>query len=471
MKKIILIVLLVLFGLCLAYVGFNRIDAKADPGMFSAKDLPEADFDYDNGFYRLWTLGLDDAKDVEAPAVKERYRRLFDPRFDNGKEIAAFDGEKHNKKETSIERRLGSVLRAEMRRVLEIGAAPPPPIGRLLAKKEDFARFREAQPVLLRRYEDFLASPTYQDFTLPRPYSPIPNLITWLNLAKVRVMLAVIDAADGMWLEAADSLLRQADFCKKAIAGHGTLIGNLIGKATLTLSLQGLAYLMNQKECPEAVFARVLEALPPIRYEEYGTRNGFIGEFLFSRHIIEHASAATIRSSLQSAEGFFPIFLLQKNRTLNDYLEYLQNVIELEASPLQGDLESVFAPRVRSRRAFWWLRNPTGKRLFDLMVPNMGMVAYKALRTRSIYDMTRISAELHLRYDPARSVQENLSVLATYQTLDPCSGKPYIWNEERQVLYGVGLDRVDGGGAYDPQTFRTDVILPIVLYLRGDSEK
>ena len=74
-------------------------------------------------------------------------------------------------------------------------------------------------------------------------------------------------------------------------------------------------------------------------------------------------------------------------------------------------------------------------------------------------------------YDPAKSVQENLDLLASYQTVDPCSGKPYIWNEDKQILYSIGIDRVDGGGTYDRETIRTDVVLPCVLYLRADVDQ
>lgn len=468
MKKTVLIVLLVLLGLCLAYVAFNRIDAKADPGLYTAGDLLPDDFGYENGFYRLWTLGLDDALDVETPEAKETYRRFFDPRFGNEKELAAFDSAKY-KKDTSIIARLGGELHLELKKISDIGNAPPLPLERLLAKKEAFLCFRGKEAVMLRRYEGLLASRSFQDFTRPRAESPIPNLLTWLKLAQVRVMLAVIDASDGKWTEAVDALARQADFARMAVAGSRTLITNLVGKSVLVTSLQGLAYLMNQKECPPEVFSRVLAALPPIRYEEYGTRSAFIGEFLFSRHLVESAAKGLKLPDVIGVKGFHPAPLLQKNRTLNDYFRQLQALLDLEADPLHGEPSDVLAPRKRRQGVFWWLRNETGKTLLDIMLPNLGTVVFKSLRARSIYDMTRISAGLHLRFDPSRSIQQNLDALESYRRItDPCSGRPYIWNGEKQVLYGVGLDRVDNGGTYNPQTVRTDVVLPVALHVRAE---
>ena len=469
MKKTVLIVLLALLGLLLLYVGFNRIDAKADPGLFSAKDLPDADYDYENGYYRLWTLGLDDTVDVEAVAVKERYRRLFDPQFDNDKEIGAFAFTRHNKVETNITERLGRDLLQEIGRIGRVGDAPPPPLATMLVKREAFLRFRERQPRILQRYQRLLSSGFFQDFSLPRADCPIPNLVTWLRLAKLHIGLSLVDAADGKWAEAADAMIRQMEFAKKAVAGSRVLITNLVAKAVLNLSVQGLAYLMNQEECPAEVFSRVLAALPPIRYEEYGSRNGLIGEFLFFHEIVDLAAKGFKLSDVIGVKGFHPAPLLQKNRTLNDYFRQLQALLRLETDPLQGDPGEALAPRKRQKGAFWWLRNGTGKILLDVSSSNLGVVVFKSLRARSIYDMTRISAELHLRHDPSRSVQENLNLLETYrQTPDPCSGKPYIWNGKKQVLYSEGLDRIDGGGTYDKTSARTDVVLPVVLYIRAE---
>jgi hypothetical protein len=468
MKKIILVILLVLLGLCFLYVVFNRFDARPVPGMFSSKDLPAANFDYENGYYRLWTLGLDDKVDVESAAVKERYRRLFDPQFDNVKEIREFDVDQY-KKETSLDRRMGKTLLPGMRMVDRIGDAPPVSFSEIIARREEFERFRQEQALIRQRYLALLGSDCFQDFTAPRALSPVPNLLLWLRLAKVHVGLSLVDAADGKWAEAADALLKQMDFGKKAVAGSGTLITNLVAKAVLNLSTQGLAFLMNQKDCPAEVFSRILEGMPPLRYEEYGSRNSFIGEFLFTRSSLGHFDAATRKAfGLDWMAGLLAPLGLQKNRTLNAYYDYIRAILEVESAPLQGKPLRILEPRKYRQGAFWWLRNPTGKSWMDHVTPNLGVVVFKALRARSLYDLTRISAELHLRYDPVKTVQENLNRLATYQVMDPCSGKPYIWNEEKQVLYSVGLDRVDGGGAYDRTTVRTDVVLPCILYVQAE---
>lgn len=469
MKKVALIILSVLLGLFLLFVVCNRFDARPTAGMFTANDLAAANFDYDNGYYRIWTLGLDDAVDVEAIQVKDKYRRLFDPQFDNDKEIRDFNGKQY-RQETDSKKRLGKVILAELHMIGQIGDTPPISLQKMLRNKNEFVRFRERQQVLLQRYQGLLASDFFQDFTAPNFYSPIPNLLTWLHLAKVQVGLSLVDASAGKWMEATDALIKQMDFGKRAVAGSRLLINNLVAKAILSLSAQGLSFLMNQKECPASVYSRVLAGMPPLRLEEYGSRNAFISEFLFTRSVLDDFNAEMKNEfGLVGMARFFAPFGLQKNRTLNEKYEYSRIFLEAEASPLQIDPQQVLSPRQYRQGFFWWWWNPTGKMFLEVATANLGTVVFKSLRIKSLYDMTRISAELHLRYDPQKSVHENLGLLTTYQAKDPCSGKPYIWNDKKQILYSIGIDQVDNGGSVDTTTVFTDVALPCILYVQAKS--
>ncbi|MCK4944370.1 MAG: hypothetical protein KAS65_12380, partial [Candidatus Aminicenantes bacterium] len=69
-----------------------------------------------------------------------------------------------------------------------------------------------------------------------------------------------------------------------------------------------------------------------------------------------------------------------------------------------------------------------------------------------------------LYYQPGTPVRQILKGLESYKTVDPCSGSPYIWNSEKQILYSLGVDRDDDGGTYSYNTYYdTDYILPVIL--------
>ena len=62
------------------------------------------------------------------------------------------------------------------------------------------------------------------------------------------------------------------------------------------------------------------------------------------------------------------------------------------------------------------------------------------------YEMTRISAELHLNPESNESVTVFLEELAARNIVDPFSGNPYLYNEEKGVLYSVGKNGTDDSG-------------------------
>jgi hypothetical protein len=62
-------------------------------------------------------------------------------------------------------------------------------------------------------------------------------------------------------------------------------------------------------------------------------------------------------------------------------------------------------------------------------------------------------------------VEEILKELETYQSLDPCSGKPYVWEPEKKVLYSIGTDGVDNEGVEKLNEEKgSDFVIPVVFY-------
>ena len=87
-----------------------------------------------------------------------------------------------------------------------------------------------------------------------------------------------------------------------------------------------------------------------------------------------------------------------------------------------------------------------------------------AQEIKAKYDMTAILAELHLKYRAGNKVENILKELKTFKQIDLCSGKPYKWNKEKKVLYGIGTDLKDDKGRenlIDHQN--SDFAVPVVL--------
>lgn len=451
---------MVLGVLLLLFVVFNLFDAGVNPGAFTAKDIPSATFAKANGYYRLWTLSEPPGTDIESDEVTDRYRRLFDPAFDNEKYIREFDHSEYREGAGEYSNK----LRVDWPSFREGDWKAS-----LLSQREAIESAKIDAGFLLERYRKMIHSEVFEDFTSFTIKAHTPNLLVWLRTSKMYTAGLTLEAVDGNWEPAVNALLRQVGFYKKAVKGSRILFVNLISKAMMKNALYSLAFLMNLEECPADIFRRVHEGLSPITYEEFGNRTCFIGEYLMWDSFVE--KDIYNEYGVKPAHVFIALFM-QKNRTKRYHFDMIKELVDNEAvPPYKWDFDLAEGPPRMDKSIFsgwfWWLRNPIGKVVYmNTWSPNFLSTILKGYHLKTVYDMTRISAELHLKYTPGKPVEEILNGLETYRTLmDPCSGKPYIWNGKKQVLYSLGTDRDDDGAKSILVTsMDTDFVLPVVLH-------
>ncbi len=471
MKKITKIglrVLVVLVALGAVYIGFNQVDAP--PARFevgegidtsSLQGLVDSiwarpSFDKNNGYYRMWSLTEPVDADIESEALFLKYRRMHDPQYDNGKYLKEW--EQTLKKEYDK-------YRQKRREILEkngtfdswSGSSVRDWASMILAKKEALLELKSNFQVFLDRYQKLMDSELFEDFTIARIDATIPNLLGWLNVARLYNTVYMLEALEGNWEKGVSHLLDHIKFTKKVIKNSRTIILNLVGKAMMRESLYGLVSLMNEPEFPKALYEKVIDGLPPLTYEEYGTK----------------ALVAEAYMDCQAKKGNL---LMQKNRTRQYFYDYYAKLVNSEKIPPYRWESHPLEKRDVKTGWFWWLQNPAGKILFDKyqQTPpgknNLFLVVYKSFWLKADYDITRISAELHLNYVPGKPVQEILDSLPTYRTwVDTCSGKPYKWDDQKQVLYSFGIDRDDDGGVYRKNTLDLDIPIPVILYIKNEN--
>ncbi|MCP5104105.1 MAG: hypothetical protein GY950_12035 [bacterium] len=450
---------LVLLGVFVLYIVINLFDTGAIPGAYTKKDVAAATFDKTNGYYRLWTLSEPKGVDIEPDEVTDKYRRLFDPQFDNEKYLAAYDFMAYRK---GVHEHLKKII-----------IDWPPFEGdryeRLLAQEAGIEKAKIDAAFLLDRYEKMIAGGVFEDFSAFNYETPIPNLLTWLKVSKLYTAAGALEAVRGNWNEPVDRLIRQINFCKKAIKGSRILITNMIAKAAMRHSLYTLAFLMNREDCPEDIFKRVRDGLPPITYEEFGNRNCFVWEYLVWDSFVEKD---VYREYDGKIEHFFIALFMQKNRSKRFVFDAAKEMVTYEETlPYKWEYDLYKKSKEQSETFyggwFWWLQNPVGKVIaVNYIMPNLATSILKSYQLKTTYDMIRISAELHLKYSPGQPAEEVLKGLEIYQTLtDPCSGKPYIYNGKQQVLYSLGMDRDDDGGkGMRVTSWNSDFVIPLVLH-------
>jgi hypothetical protein len=471
MKKTILrslfVILLVIVALLVLFIVVNRFDDTLTD-IYSEKDIPAASLEKDNGFYLLWAYGEAPDVDITSDKIIAKYRKLFDTSTNYKAVVKNWDHNPYKNMYTTHFR--SKYKKTGINDSLKKDISQKDWCQAILSNKANILPLDPDLQVLYDRFQMMIDSPKFEDFTTLEALAPLPNLLAWLHGAKLYTGVNMLRAIEGNWETGVSRLLDQVDFAKRAVKGSRFLIVNLVSKAIMHFPLQGIANLMNRKDCPESVYRLILDRMPPLKFEEYGTSNTLKCEVIaFSFNYVD--------DPLSFDEGHFSLFeklavklLLQKNKTKNYCDTFFKKYIEMEATPPYKWVSDKIDVKPLEFGPFWWLSNAGGKLLLENYGADRGKYAviYKTYHRKASYDLVRISAELHLKYDPEKPVQETLNSLDSYKTIDLCSGKPYKWNDEKQILYSVGTDRADNKGetlAYT-QIEGTDYAIPIVLFLK-----
>lgn len=468
----------IVLALVVVYVVFNQFDIGEFPTEFTKDDLPPVSFDTNNGYYLLMTLVEPRETDIMSEAVVMKYRRLFDPQYDNRKYMKEWDRDEYKKGFGEDLEYIRSILREA------IGSGNNWIDGftdlefdwnqAVLTGKKEIRAVESRWEIYLHRYQKLIDSEVFEDFSPLRPVFVTPHLLGWLQVGRVYIVLNMLEALDGNWEKGVRNLLAHLDFCKRSIKGSRLVINNLLAKAMARNTVNALASVMNREECPKEIYRTILDGMPPVSMDDFGTRKSFIYEFLSSTSTVDLIDL--LYKDLNGFNRSVIRLFYQENRTLKWLHDYISNLIRFEQTPLHrwdSQQEELWNGELVDKGFFWWLQNPGGKMVIkDSFYDSNDMkrfitIVVKSYQTKTLYDLTRISAELHLNYDPHKPVMETLKELETYKTPDPATGKPYVWDEQKQRLYGFGTDRDDDNGKMNyANPLDSDFAIPVILYIK-----
>jgi hypothetical protein len=458
--------------LVVVYVVFNQFDIGEFKSKFSKDDLPPVPFDTNNGYYLMMTLAESPETDIMSETVVMKYRKLFDPKYDNKKYLAEWDSEEYKKPFQNDLEYIRSVLRKA------IGSGNNWIDGftdlefdwnqAVLDGKKDILEVKTRWAVYLDRYQRLIDTEVYEEFSPVYPVYVTPHLLSWLQVARVYIVVNMLDALDGNWDKGVRNLLAHLDFTKRCIRGSRLIINNLVGKAMARNTMSALVSLMNHEEFPKEIYRTVLDGMPPASMDDFGSRKSYTFELLAFTPM--EGWTDLLYKDLNGFNRFIVRLFFQENRTRKLIHDYASTFLRLEQTPPYrwdsqlGKQQEDYHPPLGF---LWWLQNPAGKMAAKESLFNGLAFVVKSYQAKTLYDLTRMSAELHLEYDPNKPVPETLKKLETYKTPDPATGKPYAWHEQKQRLYSFGTDRDDDDGKMDYRNpLDSDFAIPVILYVK-----
>lgn len=439
MKKNSVKILLFVIVLIIIYILINQIDSPVPPDVFTEKDRVPTTFDKHNGFYLIMAFTEPPDIDIQSQEIISKYRRICDPQFANEDPPKDWDYRRYQKTFEKY-RRASRFIHSYKKDWVEF----------VNLKKNEIENLSKRFSFFLDRYGKLLGSEVVSDFTESRFRVNETALLTIVRLyTALEILKAQANNGD------ISGLLSQLHLGRKLITTARSVFTNSIGKSIVQESLAALNSLMNRKKNARETAGRVLTELPPLKADVFGGRNAFISYFLavgrWMEVVIERRSregnVAIGKKMKKVARVFF-----QKQRTKNYYFYYIFTCLEYESTPPFEWESDRLTPEALHKKTLWFLQNPTGKFIFsEDMRPDFRADILKTHRTKILYDLTRLSAEFHLTFTKETPADEVHTHLQACGLKDPYSGKPYVWNHDKKLLYSVGPNRKDDDGKFDPR--------------------
>jgi hypothetical protein len=460
MKKILLVLFIILLAAIAAFVAINLKDQSLNPDAFTLADLPPLNFEVSNGYYIVYWLAEPEEVDLQSDAYIKPIREYYNS-------TSLREMLKHNDLSLSIPAYYKWPYKELLRQIKFPGNYQIDLIGHLAPQWELVEKVGQKLKLPLKLWRKLLECEVVQDFCLPYWGASWPTLMPVWHLARFYPCLALKKAVEGNWQEGAADLLAQVELGKKFNTNSRGMVNTQIGRAIIYSSLHGLISMLNHPECPETVVKQILDGLPPIKYREYGNHNAFIAEGIF------YSSGVDFRQIVHEEEGvgLLEKLLFQVNTTKNYYYDlYSKSIAYDRQDPYLWKLDPGVELQafVDSKKKGFLnkFKNYFGKKSFVINVRfSIYSELFKSNRLRAYYMMTRILAELRLKYTEGRDIQEVLAELAAYKVMDPCSGKPFILNKKSWVLYSIGIDKKDQGGIENnTPSYETDVAIPLTFW-------
>ncbi len=481
-----LVGILFVFILSIALVSsINLFDTSEKPA-YSIADLKPAGKDQGNSYWLLLALEEPAGVDISSPRVFSKYHALFAEK-DAGRQsldpvekkdklrfsgrFPQFDGDwvegcLAGQKEIRDLQKENSVLLDRHRMIIRS------------ARIEEFLL-----PDINDDMQEIISSARFKESLLPDKRKKVPYTysyprMTFMSTHRLSLGLDTLTALSGKWVQGVESILQGMEFAK-SMADHSRKIESFIfnGMAHLRRSLNALASLLNRKECPPAIHELVFQRLSRLDLQRLDLKDVFVFRYLMREMQVRELERGYFPDIFFEILGRKPdshLFQLafQKNRTLGYFNEYFQIFIDHQAKPpfFWSDKDwSGYS--FREKYDFGsCLVNLAGKYFFYFIesFSDLDHWINELNRTKIKYDLTRILAELHMKYDPNKSFPENLAGLESYHSIDPYSGRPYLINLDKKVIYSIGYNRKDDSGD-EGEKFKEP--LDIIVHCRIDKNK
>jgi len=316
----------------------------------------------------------------------------------------------------------------------------------------------------LALFEKGMACPQFQ---FPDPRKSIPKMMAWARLARVLSIRAASTFRSGKQQQAFDQACQLVRFGYRCENGRGTVLATFIGTGAKDLGGERIRQLLPQAKISPKNLQLIAEEVRVCESNGKEFADTIRCEYLFiSPKLWEFWAPLAAERDLTAVNFVRPTHLLWRRFTYkpNESSRLLLDMYRAEmrnSTRPYSEISHLSPPIVlgEERVLLWWQvakayagGNGLGKSFVTLAAPT-GVIAERAckgrVRTRATSALVALKA---FKEETGRLPQSLAELVPEYLgavPVDDMDGKPLRYSPEKKVLYSVGKDLADDGGAKD----------------------
>ncbi len=328
----------------------------------------------------------------------------------------------------------------------------------------------------LRKLDEALSRPALQFEEFTSLSQSIPYGKGLGDLGRLRIIEAAVLFEDGEETRALESLIETVNFGSRISSGEGVLIHWLIG---VSIARQALAQLQRFAPASSLTSAdyraltgelertsRLAASLPEAIRREFPGIAGAID--------IVWKDPSKLRDVASGDAGSAPLrlpvhALLRRNQSRRIWAEALREIMDAASHPNSESAGRTptlqrFSSEHRNRLIF--STNAVGNVLLGIALPVYGSVQKHKSKIATDAQMTSTLLALRAWWLDHGVLPERLDELVPKYLpsvpLDDFDGEPLRYSREKRVLYSIGEDLIDNGGASDPDDKKQQKLEPTI---------
>lgn len=308
-----------------------------------------------------------------------------------------------------------------------------------------------------RRCLDSFEAAMQQPYLLvpqPRSFDDDDSYLTgWREISRVEAIKAIVLFRERKERDAIDSALEIVQFGERVENSGGPIIHYLVGAGIKSIGLQIIRQINCQSTLQGKTLVGVLDSLNAVKANPQGFTNALKVEYKMDRDYIDNLAAGNVSNYDQPVLPFRLNLFFNPTATKKKFAQAFR-VFRDNVSKPYGGIPWSELPVVATNASAWQLvvgGNFIGEMVFELLEPSLNSFAARECRENVEVAATQLLLALKVYKMRNGKLPESLSALVPdfFQSvpIDDFDGKPMRYLPDQKLIYSVGPDLKDSGGA------------------------